>query len=457
MNALQAGGFFFTPTTLMPLIVADLGLPLSLSTVPIAVGKAAYVLLLIPGGMLVDRYGPRRCVLTGITGLAVLMTLYSIFVSSFWVLVFAHISLASVASISSVPVYSVFIAQWFQDNIGLAMGLVLAGFSAAGTTVPALLGPVAGLFGWRVGMGGMCVLLWFVGLPVSYAFLKEYRNDQVPVGDPEKRELFTGACQEVERRPLIAQEETGQEAGPLICETGMVKWKSWTFVGFAFSYILMQYCFGCFGENIMFFLILDCGMTTAHASLYFSVLNLSALTAKLGGGYMGDRVDRFRVASVSCGLAAVGVLFLFINSFGLDENNIPRLTEQPLAVLMFTVVFGFGYGATFNCLYALIPIVFGKRNLGRTQSALFGLGLAGNAVGSVITAVLRSRYKTYQRPFLASFVACAANFLIFNITRMTLRGSPEGLQKLGVEQGGLVTSGTFLGSEELGTTPHAVQ
>jgi hypothetical protein len=43
LNFMQTSGFFFTPTTIMPLLVKDLDLDLSLSTVPIAVGKMAYV------------------------------------------------------------------------------------------------------------------------------------------------------------------------------------------------------------------------------------------------------------------------------------------------------------------------------------------------------------------------------------------------------------------------------
>lgn len=447
MNALQSGGFFFTPTTLMPLIVSDFGLPLSLSTVPIAVGKVAYVLLLVPGGMMVDHFGPRKCVLVGIFGLAFIMTLYSIFVSSFWFMLVAHMLLATVASVSGVPIYSLFIAQWFEGGIGLAMGLVLAGYSAAGTAIPALLGPVASAFGWRVAMGCMCGLLWFVGLPITYFFLHEYGYSEEPTDAEAPEEPLGVEGEQRESTPLLRNEGQVEESFGLP-DAGMADQKSWTFVGFAFSYILLQYCFGCFGENIMFFLTIDREMSLGLASLFFSALNFSAFTAKLVGGHLGDHFDRFYVASGASGLAAFGIVFLFLGTPGLDEHSIPYLTSHPLAVLMFTVLFGFGYGATFNCLYALTPIVFGKLNLGRTQSTLFGLGLAGNAVGSVLTGVLRSSYDTYQRPFLIAAVACTANFFVFNVTRMTLGGSLEGLKALNVEQDQLM-SGTFHGMEGL--------
>lgn len=122
LNFMQTSGFFFTATTLMPLLVKDFALDLAVSTVPIAVGKISYVVMLFPGGVLVDRFGPRRCVLFGITTLAALLSVYSCFVVSFHQVIVIHVAMALASSVSGVPVYSLFIAQWFEDGaIGVAM------------------------------------------------------------------------------------------------------------------------------------------------------------------------------------------------------------------------------------------------------------------------------------------------------------------------------------------------
>lgn len=82
-------------------------------------------------------------------------------------------------------------------------------------------------------------------------------------------------------------------------------------------------------------------------------------------------------------------------------------------------------GGVFNSLYSLVPLVFGRGNLGATQSSLFGVGLIGNAIGSVLTGVLRSKYGTYQVPFLVSAGACLLNFFSFNLTRLSLRSQSK--------------------------------
>lgn len=437
MNSFQTGAFFFTPTTLMPTIVQDFGIPLSLSTLPIAFGKVIYVFLLVPGGMLVDYVGPRLTVLVGIATLAATMTLYASFVSSFALLLLVHFVMASSAAISGVPIYSIFVAQWFTPaNIGLAMGLVLAGYSAAGTLFPVFLGALCDIYGWRAAMTSVVLVLWFVALPIAYFALHEN------VDEEDYEDNVNDNTQSLSNQPT-------HELVPLADH------KSWTFVGFAFSYMLLQYCNGCFIENIMFFLTIDKKLSLGFASIFFSSLNLAAFSAKLIGGHLGDRFDRFFVASAASAISSIGIGFLFIGSSGFDEDYIPTLTTYSFPILVFSVLYGFGYGACFNSLYALVPIVFGKKDLGRTQSALFGIGLAGNAVGSVLTSVLRSKFGSYQRPFLVALVACIANFFTFNATRISLGGSIEGLKALDAEHRAL--SDVFLGVDELDEAEEAAR
>lgn len=404
MNGLQAGTFFFTPTTIMPTIVKDLSIPLSLATLPIAVGKVAYVLQLVPGGILVDQVGPRLAVLFGISTLALLMALYASFASSFSSLLIFHLLLASSASVSGVPVYSIFIANWFTpSNIGLPMGFVLSGYSAAGSLFPAVLGPLTESFGWRGAITAIVLVLTFIALPVSYCFLRQKSTEE-----------GTDHLLSIPSATPILSSVPVSEFAPL-ADT-----RSWPFVGFALSYALLQYCNGCFFENIMFFLTIDRKFSTTSASFVLSSLNISAFFAKLIGGYIGDRFDRFYVGSIASAIAAVGTIFLFVDVPSVYQQVIPALTTSSFAFSLFTVLYGFGYGATFNCLYALVPIVFGKKNLGRTQSTLFGIGLLGNASGAVLTSMLRAKFGTYQIPFLSAVLSCIANFFVLTITRRSL-------------------------------------
>ncbi|GAB0492654.1 hypothetical protein MMPV_003922 [Pyropia vietnamensis] len=513
LNCIQAGTFFMTPTTLLPLLASDLGLTVGQAMLPLAAGKLAYVVLLVPGGVLVDAIGPRAGVLGGIAGLAVVTATYAVAVHGLWLMGAAHVALATFSCVSGVPVYSLFIAGWFGrgGGMGLAMGLVLSGYSLAGTAVPALIGPIAGRWGWRVGMAVVSAVLTTVGLPLTYFFLIDKDDDEEEPGmghaDPGGVPSPVATLKEEEsavrsvvppaallppsigtrpnedtptatesllmpghsvcpQMPAIAEStasaaaaapgagEAGgaTEGAPLSppfseaapahhallspSDAAMVaaaaaaaaSARRRTFLGFAASYALMQYTFGSVGENLLFFLTIDRSMPLSVASLYFSSLNGCAFLAKLAGGHLGDRFNRFRIAAGASLLTAIGVSLLFASSswatgpageeaLWLGPLRLPVLTTSPWVVLAFTIVFGLGYGATFNCLYSLGPVVFGRRDLGRVQSALFGCGLLGNATGAVVTGALRTSTSTYDLPFLLAAAACTANVVAFSATR----------------------------------------
>jgi hypothetical protein len=137
-------------------------------------------------------------------------------------------------------------------------------------------------------------------------------------------------------------------------------------------------------------------------------------------------IDMTDFASPRRNLALLGSEFPCYSRVARSQRSeCPRLTSSPLAFVAFAVTFILGYGATFNCLYALVLIIFGLKNLGRTRSSLFGIGLIGNAQGSIATGVLRSRYETYGRAFLITGITTWTNMIVFAVTKHFVAGSME--------------------------------
>lgn len=136
-------------------------------------------------------------------------------------------------------------------------------------------------------------------------------------------------------------------------------------------------------------------------------MNFSALTAKVLGGRLGDLLNRFELAIWSSLITFFGVTLLFLG----PSSGPTFLTTSHIALGAFAVTFGFGYGATFNSLYSLPAFIFDLSQLGRIQSSLFGIGLLGNALGSAVGGVLRSRLKSYTVSFFLPIVASALNIL----------------------------------------------
>ncbi|HYD56681.1 MAG TPA: MFS transporter, partial [Burkholderiales bacterium] len=111
-----------------------------------------------PGGMLADRFGPRRVTLAGVAFIVGALALAS-FATSVEVL-YAAYGVGIGIGVGLVYVPSVGAMQpWFERNRALASGIGVAGIGAGNFVVPLLAAWWIGLFGWR---GAYLALALFV-------------------------------------------------------------------------------------------------------------------------------------------------------------------------------------------------------------------------------------------------------------------------------------------------------
>ncbi|KAA8498082.1 hypothetical protein FVE85_5667 [Porphyridium purpureum] len=488
LNFSQTSAFFFTPTTLMPLIVQSVGVPVSMGPIPISVGKLAYTFFLVPGGSLLDYYGPRLCVLVGLVGLSCVLIVYAWAAHTLLELFILHTFMAMFAALCGLPGISVLVAQYFHTNIGIGIGMVLAGFSLGGVLTPMALSPLADMFNWRTSMMLMAAWVMLFALPLAYFEFLE--NNSIPSADPgtlvsrwtshaslTKEKDFTsrelsqdlqasdgefrfGAMEKatdqddagndslravtqlLERGasspsdgPLElphtndeqrAQFVAGQSPVALLADSyadgtpreETISWQTRRdFLLTALNFALLQYAYGCFGENILIFITADRHYTLAYASLFFVLLNFSGMTGKLGCGVLASYFDQLRITLGTLVVTACGIALLFVHT-GQDLNTAemrfwPHLCTSPFSLAAFATLFGFGYGGSFNGFYSLAPRLFEKHLQGRVQSTLFAYGLAGNATGAVMSAMIRQHTGTYSPAFLLALLATLINLVSY--------------------------------------------
>ena len=126
--------------------------------------------LLSPGvGTLVDRFGPRRVMLTGVAVLGVACILASR-VGSLWTLylITGVLAASGVCAVSWVP-SGALIARWFAERRGSMMGIAFSGMGAGVLVMGPLAQWLIDAYGWRaayviLGAGTLCLLgpiVWF--------------------------------------------------------------------------------------------------------------------------------------------------------------------------------------------------------------------------------------------------------------------------------------------------------
>ncbi|MBI2869320.1 MAG: MFS transporter [Chloroflexi bacterium] len=344
-------------------------------------------------GWLADRVGPRKLVFAGgvlmSAGLFLLSRMNSLGV---FYLAFLLISLGM--STCTWTVLMTAVANWFLEKIGLATGIAMCGFGFAGLMVPLLVTLIDRL-SWRVALLGVAVAAFVVISGLAFVF--RHRPEQygyLPDGKPPSAE--PGALM-LERRGYT----TGQALRTVVF------WQ----VSLAFIYHALS--LNAIVIHLMPYLT-SIGITRSAAGLVALAVPLTSVAGRLGFGWLGDRVDRSRVAALSFVLVGLGVAM-----FGLAA------TAGAWLLVPFFVLFGIGYGGTNAMRPALVREIFGRRNFGAIFGVSEGLIMIGNFAGPPIVGRYFDTLQTYQGIwFILALAALVPVIALMTVKRPAETGEP---------------------------------
>jgi len=444
LHTLQTCYYQMTPTVLMPSILKDFEASVVSGSAMVAVSRLAYVLALPGGGWLVDRWGPQRCILAAVSALGASALLFALMRSMAQFAILQAVNAVAMA-FAGVPVYSVFLCHFFVEHLGTALGMVLSGFSLAGALSALVLGAIASHASWRVSAFAVAGALIVAAIPLAVWIqrvrppgeLLSGRETVNPIssapssrmdavkspasrGEEAKEPLYFahhGRRKDAEFSELDAEVAAGAaEPAEHAHDKNLTSfsWASLPFLLLASSYFLLQYSYGSYNEHFLIYMTMDEQANLHFATTILAVLYFSTFSAKIVGGYVGDRWGRFLTMVVAAIASVLGAVLMTIFTLrDTPPDAVPQSTFHGPGLLMcllgFAVLFGAGYGAMFNANYALVPRIVSISRLGFVQSILFAIGLCGNGAGALITGYMRTWTRHYMKPFLLTFAAVILN------------------------------------------------
>jgi len=163
-------------------------------------------------GCLVDRFGSRKLIFSGVItvglGLIVLSLTRSLamFYGSFFLLAFGAAGCTSVVTMTAV-------ANWFKKNVGIAFGVTASGFGASGLIVPLIVRLIDG-YDWRtaliilgLGMWALGILLSFVirNKPEQYGYLPDGKlaDDQISEHEIQREKVEISLMEALKKRSFL--------------------------------------------------------------------------------------------------------------------------------------------------------------------------------------------------------------------------------------------------------------
>ena len=329
-------------------------------------------------GWMIDRYGPRRLMISGslMMGISLIGLSYSNSLSTFYL--FWIFNVLGYVCGGPIPC-QVLVSRWFDKNRGKAMGIAYLGVGTGGAIAPLVAAGLEKEFGWHLALSGLGILIvlialpmaWFIREPPLKAEVKGQKDNMVPI-----RGILTN--------PYFYLLSLGS-----MCCMGAV---------------------GGISQHLKYYLN-DHSFSQSEAARVMSLVLVFSLGGRVLMGWLSDLVPRKYVMILIYLMVAMAIPLLMAPGF-------------PGRLFLFSLLFGIGLGGNYMIIPLMAADLFGLRALGRTMGIiLVADGLAESLFPMLVGALYNDALKSYAVGFTVLIILALAGAIIISFLPKTSDGS----------------------------------
>jgi MFS family permease len=262
------------------------------------------------------------------------------------------------------------VANWFDKNVGKAMGVTVSGFGASGMIIPLIVWMIAA-FGWRMTLIVLGIGMWIIGVPAAFVMRNRPENGpDVPVMEKSVKHEDLSQRQMDTRRFRY---------------TEILKKKSFLFVNLA-EVIRLMALMAVVTHIMPYLSTMDISRTSS--GLMAAGIPLLSIAGRFGFGWLGDIFEKKYVMAISFILMALGMLALcYIQLTGM--------------IYLFLFFFSNGYGGIAALRGAWLREYYGKENFGKYLGIMMGFGACGGIIGPTTAGWVFDMMGSYYFVWLA--------------------------------------------------------
>ena len=335
-------------------------------------------------GFLLDRFGSRKMVLWGVVTVGLGLILLSA-TRSLWMFYVGFILIGFGGGGCTAVVLTGVVAQWFQRDIGKALGLLASGYGASGLLVPLVVGLIDA-FGWRTALILLGIGMFMIGIPLAlvirntpeaYGLVPDGRTAASP---PASTKSDGDAARQVEIPFRVALRD---RVFLLLCLTELIRMM-------ALSAII---------THIMPYLSL-LQVSRATAGLIAGSIPVLSIVGRFCFGWLSDHYAKRRLIAAAYGLTGLGAIALCF-------------VDIRWVLLLFLGLFPFGFGGAMVLRAAIVRDEFGRGAFGRLFGILLGATAVGGIIGPTMTGLIFDTLNSYLYAWVGLAIAAAFSaFLI---------------------------------------------
>ena len=387
------GMALFVPQNLFPRFMETFGAtPAEISrTTAITFGISGLLAPFV--GAAIDRFGVVRVIRLGLLVLGITFIAYPA-ARSLQDLYLLHAALAVGLILAGLMPNVVLLSRWFRERQGTAVGVLVAGSSLAGATLPLAISPLVNdpAYGWRVGMGVLAVAFWLLAVVPAFLVLRE--------------------------APVVASVDRATGSPAIEGVTFAAALRSRTLWCLALGSACLWFAIQALTSQITIYFEQEAGLAPQRATALYSTILACSVAGKFIFGAVSDRFRKQQVMVFTSLTLLAGTLLLFTSG-----SNGLELTRSPVQLTAFAVVFGLGFGGSFTLIQLVAVESFGQLALGRILGVVIFVDTMGGAAGTLLAGQIRTATGDYFATFavvtVVAIIALANVLLIRPLARVT--------------------------------------
>ncbi|MFC2016358.1 MFS transporter [Chloroflexota bacterium] len=350
-------------------------------------------------GPLVDRFGPKKLMLIGISMVSVGFVVLS-FVNSLLTYYLVYVVLLALGFNTGFFIASqTAVGNWFIKKRALALGILTTAFGFGGGIMSPVIARLILNYGWRSAAVILGIGMAAIGLPPALAV--RHRPEQygyLPDGETTKADNSQPRYQEKD-----SQSEVPIRATTMVDSSQEVNFTVWEALRTpAFWMLSVAFALRTFAVSAVVVhqipLLTDRGINEQTAAGVLGLMALMSVPGRLLFGFLGDRFNKRYLLAVTYILQALGLFIL------LKAQSIVQL-------YLFTLVFGLGWGAPV-LLLAIRGDYFGRKHFGTIAGVQQSVIAIGTIIGPIFAGWVFDISQSYEVAFTAFIISVSIGAVI---------------------------------------------